>query len=186
MQVILQCLLKVLCFIGSVEQLTAVLKFSFKLCRQTVGKRAETLENKQRFILRMSKWITFFAFLSAWLYIFYPIKAFIEHGELVPLLPIEIMFTDQSITSGFLIANSLMVIMGLYAVSGSLYMGLHFVAAILNYSMQIDLIEFDVKELDELWSNKTKRSPSDRHRLLRKICQKCQDKDKYVYDIILL
>lgn len=95
----------------------------------------------------------------------------------MPLLPIEIMFTDQSTLSGFLIANVFMIFMGVYyGYLASLYVGLHFIYAILNYSMQVDLIEVDINELDELWRDTSTTTVFERHLFLRNICQKCQDK----------
>lgn len=121
------------------------------------------------------------ASLATLIYLFYPIKAFIVDRELTPLLPIEIMFIDQSTLSGFLIANILMIVMGLYAVDGSLYVALHLSNTILNYAMQVDMIEMDIDELNELWNDRTCSSISKRHKFLRNICMKCQDKHKYAY-----
>lgn len=113
------------------------------------------------------------------IYAYNPIKSFVVNRELVSLLPIEIMFTDQSKLSGFLIANAFMLIMGIYSALASLYIDLHFVAAIFNYSMQVDLIEVDINELDEFWRDTTTTTVLERRMFLRNICRKCQDKDKY-------
>lgn len=130
--------------------------------------------------LKLYKLIFYLGLLSAVIYIFYPIKAFIDNRELVPLLPIEILFIDQSIIPGFLIANIFMIVMGLYAVLVTLYVGFHLLAANLNYAMQVDLIGMDINELDKLWSLKSTTSTTERHMFLRNICQKCQDRDKYI------
>lgn len=118
------------------------------------------------------------ALTSGLIYLYNPIKSLVYEQKLVSLLPIEIVFVDQSSLTGFLIANSLMVVMGLYAVFESLFMGLHFVAAIFNYSIQVEIIECDVKQLDEFWSNSSISTKAERYFLLRNICQKCQDKNK--------
>lgn len=130
----------------------------------------------------MYKLFTLAVILSGLIFIFYPIGAFIHRRELNSLLPIEIMFTDQSTLSGFLVANSFMIVMGAYAIVGTIYMGLHFIAAILNYTVMVDLIEIDIKKLDGFWDGNTTTTTSERHMFLRNICQKCQDKNKYVFD----
>lgn len=142
---------------------------------------AEKLQYQQIENLKLCKLFLFMALVSASIYVYNPIKSFIHNRELQSLLPIEIMFTDQSKLCGFLIANAFMVLMGFYAVIGSLYLGFHFVATILNYSMLVDLIASDIGQLDEIWRVETSSATSirERHMFLRNICQKCQDKDEY-------
>lgn len=75
--------------------------------------------------------------------------------------------------------------LGVLAIFGSLFVAWHFYAVILNHSIQVDLIEFDVRQLDAFWSDTMTSSLCDQYFLLRNICQKCQDKEKYVVHIIL-
>lgn len=159
--------------------MTAVFNFSFKIYRQNVVKLAEKLESQQMENIKIFKLVVFFGLVTVSIYVYSPIKTFVDSRKLESLLPIEIMFTDQSKLSGFLIANVCMVLMGFYAVIASLYIAFHFVATILNYSMQVDLIEVDINELDEFWHDTTTTSITERYMFLRNICQKCQDKDKY-------
>lgn len=117
-------------------------------------------------------------------YMFNPVKSVIyrDKGEMVSLLPFEISFTDQSTLSGYLTANACMSVMGVYAVFIALFVVLHFITIILNYSMLVDIIEVDIKQLDELWRDKRKTTVVERHLFLRNICLKCQDKDKYAFE----
>ncbi len=107
-----------------------------------------------------------------------PIKSFIVNRELVSLLPIEITFTDQAQLSGFLVANTFMTVMGLFAAFGTFFMAMHFVITISYYSIQVDLIEADMKQLDAFWSRTKETTLFERQLFFRNICQKCQDKDK--------
>lgn len=110
---------------------------------------------------------------------FYPVKSFLIDGELVPFVPTEIMFVDQSTLLGYFIAGGMMVIMGLYAISGTEYMGLAFVYLILNYSPRVDLLEIDIDELNELWDDTSTSTLAYRHLFLRNICRKYIDMREY-------
>ncbi len=160
------------------KEITAVHNFSFKIIRQAGRDAADQLENRQLQNLKYCRPILYLALTSVLIFIYNPIKSFLVNREFLSLLPIEIMFTDQTQLSGFLIANALMTLMGIYATCASLIMGMHFVLAISNYSIQVDLIEFDMKQLDVFWSSMKTSTLSERQLFLRNICQKCQDKDK--------
>ncbi len=150
-----------------------------KIIRQAGRHTAEQFENQQRKNLKLFKLISLVMLQSFLMFMYNPMKSYIVNRELQSLLPIDIMFTDQTELFGFLIANVVMVSMGVYLICVSLFVSLHFYAIIFNYSIQVDLIEIDIRQLDALWSNKTnKASLAERHLFLRNICQKCQDKDE--------
>lgn len=160
--------------------MTAIHNFSFKLCRQSYGEKlSDKLEKQQLQNLQLYKVAFILTLISVLVYVYHPIKLFIMNGEVTSILPIEIMFIDQSKLSGFFIANAVMFTMGIYSSVGALYIDLNFITAIMNYSMQVDIIEEDITKLDKLWLYPTATSVSERHLFLRNVCQKCQDKHKY-------
>ncbi len=159
------------------KRVAALHKFSIKITRQADKLVAEELEKQQRQNFKLYKFIGFLVVKSLLVFLYNPTKAFLVNRELQSLLPIDFVFVDQSELSGFLIANAIMVVMGIYLVLVSLYT-VNFYSIIVNYSIQADLIEADVKQLDAFWSNTKTTSLSERHSFLRNICLKCQDKDK--------
>lgn len=111
------------------------------------------------------------------IFLAYPVKAFIIDHEHVALLPIEIMFVDQSTLTGFLIANGIVSVLGLCANFATVYAILIIVATVLNYSLLVDLFEEDMKSLDAMWNGTSDTSVMYRHLFLRNICRKQQDMD---------
>lgn len=165
-------------FIRSYKQLTALHNFTYKITRQASNNVAEVLDKQQRSNLKLCKVITILAVLSLSIYGSNSTKEFIFAGKLVPLLPTDMMFLDQTKISDFLIANSLMILMGLWTFFVILVVMLHFLMLILNCSIQMDLIEEDMRQLDEHWSNPKTSTLRERQMFLKNICQKCQDKDR--------
>lgn len=159
-------------------EIAAIHNFSYKICRQANKQLAEKIQNLQLRNLKLYKASSIVVIVSALIYVYHPMESFIMKRELVPLLPIDIIFIDQSTTSGFVIANVFMVLMGLYAVVGTIYMILHLFAAIFNYEIQVEIIEGDIRQLDAFWRDLKTSTRAERHLILRNICQKCQDKDK--------
>lgn len=162
------------------KQIAAVHNFSAKIIRQSNRQMAEKLENLELLKTKLAKFLCFSAVVSTVAYLINPVKSVInrEKEKMVSLLPYEITFADQSTLPGYFIANACMSVMGVYAVFIALFVALHFVTIILNYSIQVDIIEMDVEQLDKFWRNDKKTTVFERHRFLRNICQKCQDKDK--------
>jgi len=111
------------------------------------------------------------------IFLAYPTKAFFVDHELVPLLPIEFMFVDLSTFSGFIAANLIASLLGLFGSVATAYTILLIVSLILNYSVFVDMFEDDIKSLDETWSKGTNTTVLHRHSFLRNICRKQQDMD---------
>ncbi len=166
-----------MCFLSNYKRIAALHNFTYKITRQTNVLAAEQIAKQQRKNLKLFKFIMFFILKSLSWFMYNPMKAYIFNREFLLLMPMEIMFTDHTQLSGFLIANAIMAVMGVYVVAISLFISFHFYAIILNYAIQVDLIEADVKQLDAFWSDTSTNSLLERHLLLRNICQKCQDKD---------
>lgn len=135
--------------------ITALFKATLKTCKESSGRRGEKLKNRVEVNFKFYKFISYLGMLCTGLYMFYPVKSFLIDGLMVPFVPLEIMFVNQSTKSGFFIASSITVTCSLYAVFGTLYMGLVFVYLIMNYTPRVDVLEIDFIELNELWSNKS-------------------------------
>ncbi|XP_037038357.1 uncharacterized protein LOC119075890 [Bradysia coprophila] len=178
----ISCTLRVRCFIKFNKNMTALHNFSFKITRQA-GSLTEQIEKQQRRNLNLYKLICLVEVSSLLVFSYNPLKSFILRGEYLSLLPIEIIFIDQTQLSGFLMANAFMAVMGVVLVWKSMFIAMNFVASISNYAIQVDLIEFDIKQLDALWENTNTNSLSERHSFLRNICQKCQDKDNFLAEV---
>ncbi len=114
-------------------------------------------------------------FIVAVLFFYFPIKSFIFDHQLVPFLPVEIIFVDQSTVRGFLFANMIFLIFGVVGISAVTYVALSFVIAIMSYAPRVDILEIDFNDLDELWSNTSTSTCAYRHEALNNICQKFLD-----------
>jgi len=105
-----------------------------------------------------------------------PFAYYVMRGEIIPLLPVEIIFLDQSKTNDFVIASITHLMMGSYAGAATVVFGSGVILIIFNYTFQVDIIAEDFIELDEMWKNniplETKRS------FLRNICRKRQDMNR--------
>lgn len=119
-------------------------------------------------------------------YVTVPIKFFFIDNVKIPLMPIQILFCDQSTLSGFLAANSLMGIMGIISGIATIMYGSGFLICICNYVYQVDLIGQDVKDLDEMWDGSSTTSVAYRHAFLCNVCRKLEDMKRYDFDIFLL
>ncbi len=174
----MKCALRVRCYTKYFKEIAALHKFSLKISRQADGLAAQHLKKQQCKNLKIYKFITAVVYKALLMFMYNPLRSYMANRELQSLLPIDIMFTDQTQLTGFTIANLIMALMVIYLVFASLFMSLHFYGLILNYSIQVDLIEFDIKQLDTFWSGTSSTSLIERHLFLRNICQKCQDKDE--------
>ncbi len=125
------------------------------------------------------KLTAFVSTLSLLIFLAHPIKAFLIDHELISLLPMEVMFVDQSTLSGFITANVIMSVLGVFASFATAYTILVIVATVLNYSVFVDIFEEDIKSLDAMWSGTLDTSVVYRHLFIRNICRKQQDMDAY-------
>lgn len=112
-------------------------------------------------------------------YLYHPISSYVIEKKLVPFLPIQIMFIDQSTKLGFLLACMFMVTLGIVGICVTAYMGLCFDILIMNYALQVDIVEIDFNELDKMWSETSTISMACRHMFLKNICRKYIDIRKY-------
>lgn len=114
------------------------------------------------------------------IYLYTPVKSAIIDNELVPLLPIEFIFVDQSTRHGYLIATFIVMGFAIFGVSVIVFVGLTFDIVILDYAPRVDIVEIDFNELDMLWCDTSTSSIAYRRMALRNICQKFDDLRGYV------
>lgn len=113
------------------------------------------------------------------MYLYHPVSTYIMEKTLVPFLPIQLMFIDQSTNLGFFLASIIFVTLGVYGICVTAYVGLSFDILIMNYAPQVDMVEIDFNELDEMWSDISTNSLSNRHMFLKNVCRKYIDIRKY-------
>lgn len=113
------------------------------------------------------------------IYLIYPIKSYIIDNVSVTLLPIKIMFIDQSTKSGLLLTNFILTIIGAWGICTVAYVALSFDITIMNIAPRVDLVEIDFKDLDDFWSHTATSTVAHRHMVLRNICQKYVDLREY-------
>lgn len=172
--------MKIACFYKYFKNIAALFESTLKICQQNTGRRGDVLKSRILSNFDFYKFLASLAIIIIVLYTFYPVHSFIVNGELVPFVPIEIMFLDQSTLSGYLTASIIMVTLGIYCVSGTEYMGLIFDYLVTNYSCLVDILEVDIKELDEMWTETSTSTLAHRHLFLRNMCRKYIDMRKYI------
>nr|QGW45379.1 odorant receptor 6 [Bradysia odoriphaga] len=167
-------------FVKSYKALAALRHFSFKINRKADRNMAEKLNRHQLKNFKLCKIVVLSASLSYAAFTFYPLTQLVFNRKFVSLLPIEIMFLDQTKWSGFIIATAIVAVTGVWVELVFFSININFLMAIFNCSTQVILIEDDFKKLDAFWSNPKTTNLVERHMFLRNICQKCQDRDKFM------
>ncbi|XP_037039489.1 uncharacterized protein LOC119076688 [Bradysia coprophila] len=170
-------------FVKYYKALAALRNFNFKINRKAGKHMAEKLNNQQLNNFKLCKLIVFVVLLVEVIFSYYPLSQLVFSGKLVPLLPIEIMFMDQTKLFDYLIANSFITVAGVSAAFTFLSVLFNFLMAIFNCSTQVDLIEDDFQQLDTLWKHPKTTTLVQRHMFLRNICQKCQDRYNFMAEV---
>lgn len=99
--------------------------------------RANKIRDRLLNNLKFYKLTTFLIGVSICIFLAYPSKAFIVDRQHISLLPIEFMFVDQSTLTGFLTANVIISIMGVFANVATAYTLLIIAVMTLNYSVLV-------------------------------------------------
>lgn len=174
-----QAVLKIWCFEKYHKNIRALFESTLKICQQNIGSRGERLTSRVRFNFTFLKFIASLAIFLVIIYLFYPVKSFLIDGELVPFVPIEVMFIDQSTMWGYCAVSCAMMTVGVYAIFGTEYMVLAFVMMIINYSLRVEMLLMDIEELNDLWRDTSTSTLAERHLFLRNICRKSIDMREY-------
>lgn len=104
-----------------------------------------------------------------------PIKTFVVDHELIPVIPVDIVFCDVTKISGFIATSLVQGFMAFYAAVATIMFGATFILCIANYNIQVDLLAEDFKDLDKMWNGTIVVSVAYRHEYLKNICRKRQD-----------
>lgn len=155
--------------------ITAIFKSSLKIYKQNGDALGDPFNNRLITNFNFYKFVASMGIFITVLYMFYPVKSFIMDGKMVQFIPMEFMFVDQSTLIGFLVTSGIMATLGVYAISGTEYMALSFVAVVLNYGPRVDIMEADFKELDKLWGATSTSTIFYKHAFLTNICRKYDD-----------
>lgn len=171
--------MKTIGFLRYRNKTLALYNFIRKLCIQNlVGRGADILRIHLRKTLKFLQMFPLCTVSTVALFVAYPFKAYIVDNELQSTVPIEIIFVDQSTTSGFVVANIVMSTMGILAYFFSVFYGQAFIFCIFNFSVQVDLIGEDFENLNEMWTDTVGMNIPYKRAFLRNICIKCQDMNK--------
>lgn len=118
--------------------------------------------------------------LALLIFVCYPIYGFIVNNELIPLMPMQFPFIDQTTKTGFLLSTLIMIKMGVWAYAGSVGFDLFLARIIYNYSALVKLLRQDLVEYTEMCNNTSEYSVHYRNAFFRNFLIKCQDKDRLV------
>lgn len=155
----------------------ALVNSTRRLCKMNLAAiRSELLRRHLNRFYPFCKLFTCSLLSSGIFYFFAPVKSYFIDHKLLSLCPIE-MFIDQTTFKGYVIANSYFALGGLLAYLISIFYSLIFAFCIVIVSLHVDLINEDLKELDEMWKSKRKTTEKYRHAFLSNVCKKVQDKD---------
>lgn len=167
---------KLLGYLRCRDQFVTVFFNIRKICRQNLsGSRVDILKSHLVGTLKFLKLYAVGVTSCLGLFVACPIKALVVDKELMSLLPIEIIFVDQSTYLGFAVGNCAMAVMGIYAALGTILYGAAFIFCVLMYALKVDLIGQDLKDLDEMFADKSTVPLAFRHAYLKNICKKRQD-----------
>jgi len=108
-----------------------------------------------------------------------PIVVYLATNEVIPLLPTEIIFCDQTQTSGFIVASIGHLTMGIFAAIGTIFYGTIFIFCLSNYVLQGNLVTEDFQVLDGMWNGMNVLPLAHKRAFLKNIWKKRQDMNKY-------
>lgn len=113
------------------------------------------------------------------LFICYPIYGYMANNELIQIMPMQFPFIDQTTGTGFIIANLIMMKMGVWAYFGAVGFDLFLARMIYNYCALVKLLHQDID--DYITMSKTSSGDNSnqyRKMFFRNFLLKCQDKDR--------
>ncbi|XP_037040956.1 odorant receptor 67d-like isoform X2 [Bradysia coprophila] len=176
--------IKIVLFLKSYKAMKALINSTIRVCKANGrGYRAAKIRDRLLYNSRFYMWTTIVVMASITIFLAYPTKAFLVDHELISLLPIEYIFVDLSTLYGFITANLISSLLGVFANVATAYAIQIIVSLILNYSIFVDMFEEDVKSLDEVCNRVSGATFTYRHSFLRNFCRIQQDMDAYVVEV---
>lgn len=152
------------------------------LCRRTTegSRQSELLVTSIQRFFKLLKTYTTVTFCCLVVYLMSPVKMHFVDKKLVALMPLDVLFCDQSTTFGYVMTTFVQVTMGLHLLLISFATTLPLFTYILTYDVQVYILGENFKELDEMWTGKRNVSLAYRHAFLLNMCKKRQDMNKFV------
>lgn len=152
-----------------------------KYCKPNIfGRRAKIVESNQRRTWTLLLTLSIGCMVAGSTFAITPIMVYINTREIIPLMPVEVVFCDQSQKAGFIVATIVHMCFGFYAATATVIYGAASIFCISNYIFQVDLIAEDFIELDSMWNGKNNIRVAYKRAFLKNICKKRQDMNKYV------
>lgn len=144
----------------------------------TSGRPAEVLLRDLRKAWQLLLYLSVGVWLCVALFAFIPVVVYLTKHEVLPLLPMDVIFCDMTKTTNFIIANIVHMIMGSYSAVGSIFHSSVMIFCFATYILQGDLFECDLQELNGVWNGENKIPTACKHAFLINICKKRQDMNK--------
>lgn len=112
-------------------------------------------------------------------FLLYPVYGYIAHNELIQIMPMQFPFIDQTTVGGFIVANLMMMKMGVWAYVGSVGFDLFLARLIDNYCALVKLLQQDIADYTEMSKETSVYSEQYRRAFFRNFLLRCQDKDRF-------
>ncbi|XP_037026304.1 odorant receptor 67d-like isoform X2 [Bradysia coprophila] len=176
----ISCIVKGLNYLMRFKKVQALLEFMLNICRQnSTDKRADILKSQLRKLYSKLKVFAICVLGNLALFVSVPVVSYLLNQDLITLIPAIIPFVDQTTLHGYLTANCIMSVNGLLTACGTTFCACLYILLIFNFTMQIELIGDDIRNLDRMWADK-KQSLGSKRAFLRDIFIRCQDSDNYI------
>lgn len=171
-------------FLRTYKSALALNDFLEKLFKEIVdGPKANVLKRHIDTTLASIKIFIPIQTMALAVFLCYPIYGYVVNNELIKIMPMEFPFVDQKTTGGFIVANLLMMKMGVWAYFGSVGFDLFVARMIDNYCALVKLLQQDIADYIEMSKCNSVYSKQYRRAFFRNFLMKCQDKDRYIQDI---
>nr|QGW45437.1 odorant receptor 64 [Bradysia odoriphaga] len=147
----------------------------------TEGPSALVLQTHVEATFTIVKLCIFVQTLALFVFVWYPIYSYIVNNELVPIMPMQFPFVDQTTTGGFIVATLMMLKMGVWAYFGSVGFDLFLASLIDNYCALVKLLQQDLSDYIRMTRKGSGYSEQYKKAFFRNFLLKCQDKDRYIH-----
>lgn len=158
----------------------AFIEFLHKVFKDiTEGPSADVLKRHVDATFASVKLCIFVQTFALFVFVWYPIYSYLFNNELVPIMPMQFPFIDQTTTGGFILAALLMLKMGLWAYFGSVGFDLFLASLIDNYCALVKLLQQDITNYAQMCKKGSGYSERYKREFFRNFLIKCQDKDRF-------
>ncbi|XP_037040732.1 odorant receptor 67d-like [Bradysia coprophila] len=146
----------------------------------TEGPSAFVLQTHVEATFTIVKLCIFVQTFALFVFVWYPIYSYIFNNELVPIMPMQFPFVDQTTTGGFIVAALMMLKMGVWAYFGSVGFDLFLASLIDNYCALVKLLQQDLSDYIRISRKGSGYSEQYKKAFFRNFLMKCQDKDRFI------